>query len=49
MQDLINLYMYYRDMQESYWNTFWNEMEFAKYRQFEWLDDAVAREIEARI
>lgn len=49
MQDLINLYIYYRNMQESYRNSFCDEDEFTKYKQFKWLANAVEREIEARI
>lgn len=50
MSDLINLYIYYDNMAEKYWNTDWSkEEDFVKYNQFRWLADAALRFIERSI
>ena len=50
MSDLINLYLYYDEMVEHFWNTDWsNETDYVKYCQFVWLSNAMLREIEIRM
>lgn len=53
MEELIQLYIYYKEMEEQYFVPFWagpeREHDYYRQCQYKWLADTVAREIEKSI